>query len=109
MMTRKQFVVIRGSIKIHHAPCYTRFMRNRTVLLSTFGSFGDIHPYMALAIELNRRGYRAVLGTSEMYRRKIESAGIEFAPIRPDMPNPTDPSISQKFFAKVMDPNHGTE
>ena len=28
------------------------------IILNTFGSFGDIHPYMAIALELQRRGTR---------------------------------------------------
>jgi rhamnosyltransferase subunit B len=27
------------------------------IILNTFGSFGDIHPYMAIAMELQRRGH----------------------------------------------------
>jgi rhamnosyltransferase subunit B len=55
------------------------------IVLNTFGSFGDIHPYLAIAIELKRRGHSAVVATSEVYRPKIEAEGLEFAPVRPDV------------------------
>ena len=56
------------------------------IIISTFGSFGDVHPYLAIALELKRRGHNAVLATSEIYRAKIEAEGIEFFPVRPDLP-----------------------
>lgn len=60
------------------------------ILLATFGSFGDVHPYMALALELQRRGHRPVIATSELYREKITSAGLEFTAVRPDLPPPDE-------------------
>ena len=38
------------------------------IVLNTFGSFGDIHPYMALALELQARGHVPVVATSNVYR-----------------------------------------
>lgn len=55
------------------------------IVLNTFGSFGDIHPYLAIALELKRRGHDALVATAEVYRSKIESAGIAFAPVAPDI------------------------
>src|SRR6516162_6902128 len=43
------------------------------VLLTTFGSLGDLHPYIALALELNRRGHEAMIGTSATYAEKIRA------------------------------------
>ncbi len=83
-------------------------MKSKCILLTTFGSFGDIHPYMALALELERRGHRAIIGTSAVYKNKIKSAKLEFTPIRPDLPSPDHPD-SQKLFAKIMDQKLGTE
>lgn len=60
----------------------------KRILLATWGSFGDLHPYMAIALELKRRGHTAVIATSPLYREKIEAAGIGFHPVRPDMPQP---------------------
>lgn len=55
------------------------------IVLNTFGSFGDLHPYLAIAIELRRRGHDPVVATSEVYRAKIEAEGVGFAPVRPDV------------------------
>ncbi len=60
------------------------------IILNTFGSFGDIHPYMAIAMELQRRGHVPVIATMEIYRAKIEGAGLEFAPVRPNIPQPKE-------------------
>lgn len=55
------------------------------VVLNTFGSFGDVHPYLAIALELKRRGHDPLVATAEVYRSKIESAGVAFAPVAPDV------------------------
>jgi len=54
------------------------------IVLTTYGSFGDLHPYMAIAIELQARGHRAVIATTENHRHKLEAEGIEFHPVRFD-------------------------
>jgi rhamnosyltransferase subunit B len=54
-------------------------------LLTTFGSLGDLHPYIAVGIGLRDRGHRVTIATSEGYRAKIEGEGLNFHPVRPDM------------------------
>jgi len=78
----------------------------KRIVLSTFGSFGDVHPYMAIALELQARGHQAVIATSELYRAKIEARGLGFHAVRPDVPRP-DPS--DPFFARLMDADKGSE
>ncbi|MDQ3920682.1 MAG: glycosyltransferase, partial [Acidobacteriota bacterium] len=46
------------------------------IVISTFGSFGDVHPYIAVALELKRRGHRPVIATSEIYREKTDALGL---------------------------------
>ena len=75
------------------------------IVLNTFGSFGDIHPYMALAMELQRRGHTPVVATMEIYREKIEGVGVEFAPVRPDIPEPKDQDV--ELIEKIMEPKTG--
>jgi MGT family glycosyltransferase len=53
------------------------------IVLTTFGSLGDLHPYLAIAVELKRRGHRAVIATHELYRGRTEALGLEFASVRP--------------------------
>ncbi len=76
------------------------------ILLTTFGSFGDLHPFIAVALELKRRGCEPVIGTSAAYREKIESAGIEFASIRPDMPSKDK---AREVMRRAMDKHTGTQ
>jgi MGT family glycosyltransferase len=80
----------------------------KRIVLTTFGSFGDIHPYMALALELRARGHQAMIATSELYREKIEGAGIEFHAVRPDVNGPDDPE-TEELLRKIMEPQTGAE
>ena len=81
------------------------------IILNTFGSFGDIHPYMAIGMELRRRGHTPVVATMEIYREKIESAGLEFAPVRPNIPQPKeqDPELVNKIMEPKTGPRFLTE
>jgi rhamnosyltransferase subunit B len=76
------------------------------IVLSTFGSFGDLHPYLALAIELRKRGHEAVVATAEVYRAKVEAEGVEFAPVRPDVGELLD---NPEVLAKLWHPRTGSE
>lgn len=76
------------------------------IVLTTYGSLGDLHPYMAVALALKARGHRPVIACSNYYREKIEAAGIEFHAIRPDLPPEMD---VPELVAKVMDVKTGAE
>jgi rhamnosyltransferase subunit B len=52
-------------------------------VLATIGSLGDLHPLLALGLELSRRRHRIVIATSETHRGAVEATGLEFAPMRP--------------------------
>lgn len=57
-------------------------MTTHRIVLANFGSFGDLHPYLGIARELQRRGHHPVIATVPHYREKIEAAGFEFHPVR---------------------------
>jgi len=76
-----------------------------TILLSTFGSLGDIHPYLALALEAKARGHRPIFATSARYRSKIEAQGIELRAVAPDLPDESDFAPLAK---RVMDTRDGS-
>ncbi len=78
---------------------------HKRIVLNTFGSFGDVHPYMAIAMELQSRGHVPAIATMEIYREKIEGAGFEFVPVRPDMPQPK--GQDQDLIDKIMEPKSG--
>jgi UDP:flavonoid glycosyltransferase YjiC (YdhE family) len=66
---------------------------------------------MAIAMELQRRGHAPVIATMQIYREKIERAGLEFAPVRPDMPQPKeqDPELIEKIMEPKTGPRFLTE
>jgi len=84
-------------------------MDSKRIVISTFGSFGDIHPYVAIALELKARGHRPVIATSEIYREKMKAVELEFYPVRPDMPSPDQPEEVARLVEKVIDPKRGPE
>jgi rhamnosyltransferase subunit B len=81
-------------------------MTGKRIVLTTFGSFGDIHPYMAIAAELRLRGHRPVIATSELYREKMKASGIEFFPVRPYIPPPQEQD--QEMMDRIMNPKSGS-
>ena len=78
----------------------------KRIVITTFGSYGDIHPYMAIATELRARGHQPVIGTSELYREKIEAGGFEFVAVRPNIAPPQQQD--QVMMEKIMEPRSGS-
>ena len=74
------------------------------VLLASFGSYGDLNPYLGLGLALKARGHQPVLAVMPSYRGHVEDAGLEFRPLRPDG-NPSDKAL----VARIMDPMRGAE
>lgn len=74
------------------------------IVLSNIGTYGDINPLIALALELKRRGHTPVMALPEVYRSRIAPIGLEFHAIRPDI----DPS-NNVLVEMVYDIKHGTE
>jgi len=74
------------------------------IVLTTFGTLGDVHPLIAIALEMRRRGHRPVLAVPEIFRAKVEPLGLEFAKVGPTL-NPDDP----QQVADLMDIHKGTE
>jgi len=74
------------------------------IVLSNIGTLGDIHPLIAIALELKRRGHTPVMALPNVYRPKVEPLGLEFRAIRPDI----DPSDT-RLIAMIYDVNKGTE
>jgi UDP:flavonoid glycosyltransferase YjiC (YdhE family) len=80
--------------------------KKQRVVLTTFGSLGDLHPYIAVALGLKARGHEAVIATSGYYRDKIEALGLGFRAVRPDHPDlDADPDLVRR----LMDRRKGSE
>jgi rhamnosyltransferase subunit B len=75
------------------------------VVVTTIGSLGDVHPCIALGLELKRRGHEVVIATSDFYRQKIISTGLGFHSIGPKHLSPEDPEL----LKSIMDPRNGPE
>ncbi len=88
-----------------NAPDPLTALQGKRILLTTFGSLGDLHPYLALARGLRAHGALPVIGTSAYYREMVESRGIAFVPIRPDFP---EPEAMQRVAVDLMDARKGT-
>ncbi len=57
----------------------------KRVVITTFGSFGDLNPYLGLALGLKARGHDPAIATAEFYRPFVEAEGVGFRPVRPDL------------------------
>jgi rhamnosyltransferase subunit B len=76
------------------------------ILFTPWGSFGDLHPYLAVALEVKRRGYDVLIATSDVYREKVEGEGLAFHPMRPDMSRFVE---NPALIKEIMHPRRGSE
>jgi rhamnosyltransferase subunit B len=74
------------------------------VILSNIGTFGDVNPLIAIALELKRRGHVPVLAVPAVFEGKIRPLDIEFHAVRPDI----DPS-NTALVEMIYDVRKGTE
>ena len=74
------------------------------IVVATFGSLGDLHPMIALGLELKQRGHQVTFATMDFYRDKIEMLGFEYVPMAPHI-SPDD--IAQ--MPELVDAARGTE
>jgi rhamnosyltransferase subunit B len=79
---------------------------SKRIVFATFGSLGDLHPYLSLALELKRRGHRPVIATFDGYREAVAATGAEFAPMRPAMAEFGEPATAMR---RLLDPDKGPE
>jgi rhamnosyltransferase subunit B len=74
------------------------------ILIATFGSFGDLYPYLAVGTELKRRGHAVTIASSATHRAKVEAEELAFHPVRPDVE-----LDNRELLAYVVDARHGSE
>ena len=75
--------------------------QQRHIVFATSGSLGDLHPFLALGGELQRRGHRATIATSAIHEPHVLKAGLAFRHMRPD------PENTPAFHARFMHPKTG--
>lgn len=82
----------------------THARASKRIIICAFGSFGDVHPYIPIALELKARGHEPVIATLPYYREKIEALGLGFHPVRPDL-SPME--ASPELMERTMDARTG--
>lgn len=55
------------------------------VIFAVAGSLGDLHPHMALGLELQKNGVHVTIAAAEFYKEKILSSGLRYAHMRPEI------------------------
>lgn len=55
------------------------------IVLATIGSLGDLHPMIALGLELRSRGHEITVAAMDPYREGIEAIGFRFSSLRPHL------------------------
>lgn len=75
------------------------------IVVTTLGTLGDLHPMIAIALELRQRGHDVVFVTHQVYQSKLEALNFEFHPMRPDFTAMNDP----QEMARMMDLKTGQE
>lgn len=74
------------------------------IVLTCWGSHGDIDPFIGLGLALATRGHAVTLATLDYYRALVTATGLAFRAIRPQV-NPTETGIVEQ----IMDRNRGSE
>jgi UDP:flavonoid glycosyltransferase YjiC (YdhE family) len=74
------------------------------IVLATFGSLGDLHPLIAVGLELRERGHEVVFATNLSHQERVTRHGFAFHALRPDV-GPDDPAT----VAYLMDLKRGPE
>src|SRR3954467_13956459 len=74
------------------------------ILIASWGSYGDVYPYVGLALALKSRGHEPRLAMPAFYRGLVEPLGFPLHPIGPDI-DPQDRAL----VAKLIDPRRGPE
>lgn len=72
------------------------------IVLASVGSYGDLHPFIAVAQELGRRGFDPVIAASEAYRKKVEGSGVAFHPVRPSPAQLLEAGLDEAALAQAV-------
>ena len=74
------------------------------IVLTCWGSHGDVDPFLGLGLALQRRGHGVSIATIEYFRPIITGAGLGFHPLRPRI----DPTESE-IVRGILDRKTGSE
>jgi len=63
------------------------------IVIATIGTSGDLNPYLAIGIELKKRGHHITIASSPQYAQKVISSSLNFSSLRPDI-DYNDPALA---------------
>jgi UDP:flavonoid glycosyltransferase YjiC (YdhE family) len=72
------------------------------IVVTGFGSIGDMAPLVSLGGALRDRGHRVVIASAHPFRDAARKAGLEFSPIRPHL-------LPDEMLSLAMSPDTTTE
>jgi rhamnosyltransferase subunit B len=78
-------------------------MRPAHIVINTFGSLGDLFPFLSIGCALHARGHRVTVATLDVHRDAVERAGLRFA----NASATPQPDNMEAFTRRVFDPVHG--
>jgi len=55
------------------------------IVITGYGSLGDLSPLITLGVGLRERGHTVVVATADPFREHVERAGLQFHPMRPHL------------------------
>ena len=91
---------------IEHKSSFIETVYNRLglekIAMFTMGTRGDVQPYIYLSKGLMKNGYEVTLGSHPCWRGLIEAAGIEFAPVGPDIDIEKEASVIRGKTSNAM-------
>ena len=64
---------------------------------------GDLYPFIAVGLELKSRGHQPVIAAWKSYHSVIQTSGLEFVPLSPDVAALMNPESCRQ----IMDPSLG--
>jgi hypothetical protein len=79
------------------------------ILITCFGSYGDLFPYIALGKALQARNHEIVIGTTEIFRHSVEAEGLHYCHIRCGLDQYSTWESIREFMLQVFDPIKGGE
>ncbi|MBI4060965.1 MAG: glycosyltransferase family 1 protein [Elusimicrobia bacterium] len=74
------------------------------IILATFGSHGDLNPFLAVGAGLKARGHSVAVAAAPSYKADVERIGLEHAPLRPDLD-----ASDLKTLERALNPRWGAE
>jgi rhamnosyltransferase subunit B len=77
----------------------------RRIVIASFGSLGDLHPFLALGVELRRRGHTVIIATAPHYEDRVKALGFAFEPVGPPV-SPEDPALLHRLMNTARGPEY---